>query len=73
MFELSSRYLPADKGLPSDEVVFGKGSNPATLHSAAQGLKDLPNTDQSSNGSGASGSPTVGTSAAGATSGTPGQ
>jgi len=62
-----------DKGLPSDEVVFGKGGNPATDHPAAQGLKDLPKADQDSSGSGTSSSPTIGTSAVGGAAATPGQ
>jgi len=63
-----------DKGLPSDEVVFGKG-NPDTDHPAAQGLKDLPKADQqdtsssSSSGSSTGGTTNLGTS----TPGTPGQ
>jgi hypothetical protein len=62
-----------DKGVPSDEVVFGKGANPEVTHPAAQGLKDLPKTEEQSSGADSGSTvggttPNIGTS----TTGTPG-
>jgi hypothetical protein len=63
-----------DKGLPPDEVVFGAGGNPDTNHPAAQGLIDLPKTDEASGGTSSSGgstgtTPNIGTSTVGSPGG----
>jgi uncharacterized membrane protein YgcG len=61
-----------DRGLPTDEVKFGKGANPATDSPAAQGLKDLPKADQDSSGISSGGAPSAGSAASGSGGGSAG-
>ena len=56
-----------DKGVPSDQIQFASGGNPATDHPAAQPIKDLDKTDTgassgSSSGGGASADSSSGSS-----------
>jgi hypothetical protein len=52
-----------DHGVPPEQVTFGQGANPQTLHPAAEGLKDLDKMDQ---GGAAAAAPVLSTGGAGA-------